>query len=113
VIVDIGIVWVVSNSSFEITEGTSWVACLSAYAKHLLEWDELTKLHVYTGNLDPTLNERRQDIQTLFQISLGSFGITNQESEFSIHLIGNRGGRYLKVALRLYASACPSLKLIP
>ena len=103
-IVDIGIVWVVSNSSFEITEGTSWVACLSAYAKHLLELKELTKLHVYTGNLDPTLDERRQDIQTLFQISLGSLGITNQESTISTTLIGKRG-TYLKVALRLYASA--------
>ena len=111
VIVDIGIVWVVSNSSFEITECTSWVAYLLAIA--LKGVRKLTKLHVYTGDLDPTLNERRQDIQTLFQISLGSFGITNQESIISIHLIGNRGGRYLKVALRLYASACPSLKLIP
>lgn len=90
-IVDIGIVWVVSNSSFEITEGTSWVACLSAYAKHLLELNVLTKFHVYTGNLDPTLNERRQDIQTLFQISLGSFGITNQESIISTVLVETRG----------------------
>jgi len=102
VVVDISIIWVVSDRSFEITECTSWVAYLLAIA--LKGVRKLTKLHVYTGDLDPTLNERRQDIQTLFQIGLGSFGITDQESTISTTLIGKRG-TYLKVALRLYASA--------
>jgi len=85
VVVDVRIVWVVSDGSFEIAECTSWVAYLLAIA--LKRVRKLTKLHVYTGNLDPTLNERRQDIQTLFQISLGSLGITDQESIISTTLI--------------------------
>jgi hypothetical protein len=85
VVVDIGIVWVVSDSGFEITECTSWVAYLLALSLRRVQ--KLTELHVYTGNLDPTLYERRQDIQTLFQISLGSFRITNQESIISTTLI--------------------------
>lgn len=40
-VVDIGIIWVMTDSSFEITECTGGI----------------TELHVYTGNLDPTLDE--------------------------------------------------------
>jgi hypothetical protein len=67
VVVDIGIVGVVSDSSLKVTKGASGIA----------------KLHVDTGNLDPRLDKRGHKIQTLFQVSLGSFGIADKESTIS------------------------------
>jgi hypothetical protein len=97
VVVDIGIVRVVSDSSLKVTESAGRIA----------------KLHVDTGNLDPRLDKRGHKIQTLFQVSLGSLGIADKESTISECLSRMTWDTYLKVALKLYASACPSLELIP
>jgi hypothetical protein len=80
-VVDVRVIRVMSDSSLKVAKGASGVPCRAEPQSRGLRQAVtlLTELHVNTGDLDPTLNKARDEVETLLKIRLRSKRVTDKE----------------------------------